>query len=228
MKPVIAGLIDMQTITWHNQDNGQPTFTLDNVNQFPGVFGGIVLNATWGEMQLQPGGPLQTARIDAALDSGPPIQHRQSEGAARRQAAHLFRQSGAAMGQGDCRRPADHPAQSARMSLRQLSDHDRKGLASAVHRRLARVSAPGGGALRPGAADPFGRHHLLHHGDRRALCHAGDAAGAAGLHRRGWEALPARRGGRLRRLAPHARSTSRSMSSSTSRTAASIRGSPSQ
>ena len=68
MKPVVAGFIDMQTITWHNTDDGVPTFTLANVNQFPGVFGGIVLNATWAEMQRRPGGPLKTARIDDALD----------------------------------------------------------------------------------------------------------------------------------------------------------------
>ena len=67
MKPVIAGFIDMQTITWHNTDDSTPIFTIDNVNQFPGVFGGIVLNATWGEMQPQRGGALTTARLDQAL-----------------------------------------------------------------------------------------------------------------------------------------------------------------
>jgi len=68
MKPVIAGFIDMQNIAWHNSDDGSPSFTLDNVNRFPGLFGGIVLNATWAEMQpLQRSLP-QTARIDAALN----------------------------------------------------------------------------------------------------------------------------------------------------------------
>lgn len=67
MKPVIAGFIDMQTIAWHNADDGTPTFTLDNVNQFPGVFGGIVLNATWAEMQPQRNGALTTTRLDQAL-----------------------------------------------------------------------------------------------------------------------------------------------------------------
>jgi hypothetical protein len=87
MKPVIAGFIDMQTITWHNTDDSTPTFTLNNVNQFPGVFGGIVLNATWAEMQPEPGGPLITARIDAP------------------------------MGQGDQRRPPDNPAKPDGMSF---------------------------------------------------------------------------------------------------------------
>jgi len=67
-KPVIAGFVDMQTITWHNTDNSTPTFTLDNVNRFPNIFGGIVLNATWAELQDEPRGPLTTARIDHALE----------------------------------------------------------------------------------------------------------------------------------------------------------------
>ena len=41
---------------------------LDNIKPFPGLCGGIVLNATWAEMQPQPTGSLTTARIDRALD----------------------------------------------------------------------------------------------------------------------------------------------------------------
>jgi hypothetical protein len=66
-KPVIAGFIDMQDISWHNTDDSQPQFTLDNIEKFPGLFGGIVLNATWNEMQPKQGGVLRTARIDLAL-----------------------------------------------------------------------------------------------------------------------------------------------------------------
>jgi hypothetical protein len=66
-KPVIVGLIDMQDIAWHNTDDGQPVFTLDYVNTFPGLFGGIVYNGTWAEMQPEQGGALSTARLDAAL-----------------------------------------------------------------------------------------------------------------------------------------------------------------
>jgi hypothetical protein len=66
-KAPITGFIDMQTITWHNQDDGQPTFTLSNIRHFPGMFGGIVLNATWAEMQPWSGGWLVTTRIDNAL-----------------------------------------------------------------------------------------------------------------------------------------------------------------
>jgi hypothetical protein len=67
MKRPIAGFIDMQTITWHNADDGRPAFNIANVSQFPGLFGGIVLNATWAEMQPQRGGALTTARLDQAL-----------------------------------------------------------------------------------------------------------------------------------------------------------------
>ena len=69
-KPAIAGFIDMQTITWHNADDGKPNFTLDNIRKFPGLFGGIVLNATWAEMQRHPDADraLTTARLDRALN----------------------------------------------------------------------------------------------------------------------------------------------------------------
>jgi len=66
-KAPIVGLIDMQTITWHNQDDGQPNFTIDNVAHFPGLFGGIVINAAWKDMQPQPGAPVNFSRIEPAL-----------------------------------------------------------------------------------------------------------------------------------------------------------------
>jgi hypothetical protein len=65
---VITGFIDMQYIAWHNTDRGKPRFTLDYVDKFPGMFGGIVLNATWAEMQPTQGADLTTERLDDALD----------------------------------------------------------------------------------------------------------------------------------------------------------------
>jgi hypothetical protein len=67
MKPVITGFIDMQDINWHNTDDSQPVFTMAHVEQFPGLFGGIVLNLTWNEMQPRRYGALETARLDNAL-----------------------------------------------------------------------------------------------------------------------------------------------------------------
>jgi hypothetical protein len=68
MKPVIAGFIDMQDISWHNTNDGTPNFTLDNVKKFPGMFGGIVFNGTWAEMQPHEGDTvLSTERLDQAL-----------------------------------------------------------------------------------------------------------------------------------------------------------------
>jgi hypothetical protein len=76
MKQPILGLIDMQTITWHDTNPpavpvpggvGEPSFNINNVNQFPGVFGGIVINATWDIMQPTPSSTPNTAQIDTAL-----------------------------------------------------------------------------------------------------------------------------------------------------------------
>lgn len=67
VKPVIAGFIDMQDIAWHNTDDGQPMFTLSYIKKYPGLFGGIVLNATWNEMEPTQGGFLNTARLNLAL-----------------------------------------------------------------------------------------------------------------------------------------------------------------
>lgn len=68
MKPVIAGFIDMQDINWHNTDQSPPAaFTLAYIKPYPGLFGGIVLNATWNEMQPNSPAELVTARIDNAL-----------------------------------------------------------------------------------------------------------------------------------------------------------------
>jgi hypothetical protein len=36
-KPIITGLVDMQTIIWHYEDGGEPTFPIDNVAHFPGL-----------------------------------------------------------------------------------------------------------------------------------------------------------------------------------------------
>ncbi|HTW83251.1 MAG TPA: hypothetical protein VMD91_04165 [Candidatus Sulfotelmatobacter sp.] len=67
-KQPIVGLIDMQDISWHDVEGGEPTFTTTNVEQFPGLFGGIVINATWDQMQPSgQGGPIVTTRVDAAL-----------------------------------------------------------------------------------------------------------------------------------------------------------------
>ncbi|HEX3770263.1 MAG TPA: hypothetical protein VHV30_05340 [Polyangiaceae bacterium] len=66
-KTAISGLVDMQNISWHDVETSEPTFTMDNVNAFPGVFGGIVINATWRAIQPTQSGPLVFDTIDAAL-----------------------------------------------------------------------------------------------------------------------------------------------------------------
>jgi hypothetical protein len=66
-KPPLAGLVDMQDISWQNTAGATPEFTMDDVGQFPGTFGGIVINATWDVMEPTQGSALDVSRIDAAL-----------------------------------------------------------------------------------------------------------------------------------------------------------------
>jgi hypothetical protein len=69
-KTPIVGLIDMQTITWHNSAAGEPTFNIGNVDEFPGLLGGIVINATWNSIQPQQSdasADLNFSTIDNAL-----------------------------------------------------------------------------------------------------------------------------------------------------------------
>jgi hypothetical protein len=63
----LAGLLDMQDIAWHNTAGGEPTFTIANVDRFPGVFGGIVINATWDALQPNEDGPLDESTVETAL-----------------------------------------------------------------------------------------------------------------------------------------------------------------
>jgi hypothetical protein len=63
----LRGLIDMQDISWHNTDAGRPVFDITNVEGFPGVFGGIVINATWAQMQSTAGAAVDFSLVDSAL-----------------------------------------------------------------------------------------------------------------------------------------------------------------
>jgi hypothetical protein len=66
-KIALRGLIDMQTITWHNFADGGPTFNIANADMFPGLLGGIVVNATWSAIQPSETGALDFSTIDSAL-----------------------------------------------------------------------------------------------------------------------------------------------------------------
>jgi len=57
----------MQNIAWHNADDGEPSFVIENVEKYPGVFGGVVINATWRALQPHQGGPLDPSTVDEAL-----------------------------------------------------------------------------------------------------------------------------------------------------------------
>ncbi len=64
----IRGLIDMQDISWHNTDNATPTpFTTSYISGYPGLFGGIVINETWADLQPTQGGTIVTTAVDNDL-----------------------------------------------------------------------------------------------------------------------------------------------------------------
>lgn len=67
VKEPLSGLIDMQIISWHNTDSGVPSFKIDDLTPFPGLFGGIVINAAWNQLQPTESGPLDFSSIDDAL-----------------------------------------------------------------------------------------------------------------------------------------------------------------
>src|SRR5215467_5109360 len=66
-KTPLTGLIDMQDITFHDHEGGEPTFTIDNITPFAGSFGGVVINATWDAIEPSSGGALDFSTIDSAL-----------------------------------------------------------------------------------------------------------------------------------------------------------------
>jgi hypothetical protein len=67
LKPALKGLIDMGDISFHRQDGGTGTTKVSDLDKYQGIFGGIVINVTWA--QLEPTqGSLVTAGIDGPLD----------------------------------------------------------------------------------------------------------------------------------------------------------------
>jgi hypothetical protein len=65
-KPPLMGLVDMGDIGFHRQDGGLAHPQLENVRRFPGIFGGVVINITW--QQIEPTrGSLATQDIDKVL-----------------------------------------------------------------------------------------------------------------------------------------------------------------
>ena len=70
-KPAQLGLVDMGVIQFYNlpQSNpaNQPTFTISDLNNYPGSFSEMVLNVTWNQLQSTQGGPINFSPIDSAL-----------------------------------------------------------------------------------------------------------------------------------------------------------------
>jgi len=66
LKPPISGLVSMGSIAFHRHDDGIPTNSLEPLLARPGIFGAVVLNVTWAQLQPSPD-HLDTASIDSAL-----------------------------------------------------------------------------------------------------------------------------------------------------------------
>lgn len=66
-KPPLTGLVAMGNIGFHRQDGGVARNSLADVRRVPGVFSGIVVNATWEQLEPERG-RLQTGEIDRFLE----------------------------------------------------------------------------------------------------------------------------------------------------------------
>ena len=168
-KPPLGGLVDMQDISWHDTEGAEPTFTMANVDLFPGVLGGIVINATWDATEPTQGGPLNTTAIDAALAQVAAYNAAESERAAWYQATYLWWRECTGLGEGHWRRARCDSAQSTGLSRRQLSAHHRPHVDGRLRRRVACVPHEGRGALRREPTRESHHRHLVRPANRRAV-----------------------------------------------------------
>jgi len=67
LKTPLIGLVAMGGIGFHRVDGGLAQPGVDDVNRVPGIFGGMVINVTWAQLEAQRG-VLDTKIIDDVLD----------------------------------------------------------------------------------------------------------------------------------------------------------------
>ena len=146
-KPPLAGLVDMQDISWHDTAGGEPSFTMANVDQFPGVFGGIVINATWDSIEPTQGGGLDFSTINAALAQVGAYDAANSGAHLGTKLRNLWRRERARVGQGHRGRSRHSPAQPPGVCERQLSAHHRSTVDDRLRQRMAHVPHEGRRAL---------------------------------------------------------------------------------
>ena len=65
VKPFLSGLVSMGSLAFHDAD-ALPPFTLADISSRPGIFKGIVINATWSELEPAQG-QLNTTFLDSCL-----------------------------------------------------------------------------------------------------------------------------------------------------------------
>ena len=69
-KPAIRGLVSMGAFKFVGS-GGDPVNTLEPLNAKPGIFGGIVIIASWAQLQPTSGSELESSVIDQALADEP-------------------------------------------------------------------------------------------------------------------------------------------------------------
>jgi hypothetical protein len=65
-KPPIVGLVAMGDIRFHRVDGDLAQPTLDDLNRVPGIFGGVIINVTWEQLEAR-SGVLDTKICDDVL-----------------------------------------------------------------------------------------------------------------------------------------------------------------
>jgi hypothetical protein len=66
--PELRGLISMGNIGFHNRDDGVPDNSIRDLEERPGIFGGVVINLTWAELEPRRG-TIDTGPLSRALDA---------------------------------------------------------------------------------------------------------------------------------------------------------------
>ena len=66
LKAPLSGLVAMGAIGFHRVDGGLAQPDMDDLNRVPGIFGGMVVNVTWAQLEPERG-VLDTKIIDGVL-----------------------------------------------------------------------------------------------------------------------------------------------------------------
>ena len=197
-KPSQTGLVDMGDISFYNNPAAAVPFSTllnSDLGPFPGLFGEIVLNVTWAQLQPTQERPARSVVRHPRRDPGRRSLQSAIRHGPRHQAACVGRFHGARLGQ-EHQRAAHRGHRQGRQSPDGRSILDRR-----LHRGLDQSSEPARHRLGRQRSDPRHFQHGRRLGDRRTVHIAQQQrhrrAAGRGLHRRRPAAHPARRDRRL-------------------------------